>query len=140
MKLSSTTLLALVAVLSGNHSAKANIAGFYLVSFHHRHPSNAFQEPLCVKIVEDGSTLGFKTSGTLTLDFNRSDQPVGRWFAAGARGATFTVVLDQGSASFITFSGEFGKPQIAGTSFVLFSNGQATAGGSFTAVKGACSF
>ena len=141
MKLVGAGLLAFSAIAAGITNASATIAGEYLVTFNDRHPMDYFEEPLCVKIVEDGSTLGFKTSGKIILDFAYNDQPQGRWFATKSRGAVFSVAFtDQGGPSVLTFSGEFGKPHITGTSFVLFTNGADVAGGTFTAVKGGCSF
>ncbi len=136
-----TTLLTLAAVLANCPYAMANISGDYLVTFHDQHPGDSFYEPLCVKIVEDGSTLGFKESGTVILDFGSNVQPGGQWFATRSKGAVFSVAFtDTDGPSVLTFSGEFGKPRITGTSFVLFTNGADVAGGTFTAVKGACSF
>ncbi len=141
MKQLQVGLMILSAIATGSTAASATVSGSYLVTFHDQHPADSFYEPLCVKIVEDGSTLRFKTSGTVILNFNPSDRPVGQWFATKSRGAVFSVAFaDQGGPSVLTFSGEFGKPQITGTSFVLFTNGADVAGGTFTAVKGACSF
>ncbi len=141
MKTLKGSLLALCLMLPGITEAGATVAGTYLVTFHDRHPTDAFQEPLCVKIVQDGSTLDFKTGGTFVLDFGSNDRPVGQWFTADTRGAVFTAFFTgQYGPSVLVFSGQFGRPQITGTSFALYANGVAMAGGSFTAVKGACSF
>ena len=141
MKKLQASLLALSMMLPAMSKAGATVAGTYLVTFHDRHPADAFEEPLCVKIVQDGSTLDFRTGGTFVLNFNGNDRPVGQWFAADTRGAVFTAFFTtQYGPSVLIFSGQFGKPQITGASFALYTNGNAMAGGSFTAVKGACSF
>ena len=88
-----------------------------------------------------GSTLGYRTSGTVVLNFDSSNRPTGQWFSTITHGVVFSVAFtDTDGPSVLTFSGEFGKPQITGTSFVLFTNGADVAGRTFTAVKGACSF
>ena len=141
MKQLKVGLIVLSAIVTGVTAASATVSGDYLVTFHNQHPAGSFYEPLCVKIVEDGSTLGYRTSGTVVLNFNPSDRPAGQWFSTGTHGAVFSVALtDTDGPSVLTFSGEFGKPQITGTSFVLVTKGVDVAGGSFTAVKGACSF
>ena len=74
MKQLKVGLIVLSAIVTGVTAASATVPGDYLVTFHNQHPAGSFYEPLFVKIVEDASTLGYRTTGTVVLT---SVRPIG---------------------------------------------------------------
>lgn len=126
--------LMLLPALLLSTSAMADISGNYLVTVTKGRPTGLTGATLCATVVQDGSTLGFPLSGTVTIQGY-----TGNWFQVDStKGATFEIPLDTGSASFITFSGVFGAPHIAGTSFIEVIDGQPYVAGAFSAQKNGC--
>lgn len=128
-------LFALPALALSTSALARDISGNYLITVTKGRPHGVTGATLCATVVQQaGTTVGFAASGTVTIQGFQ-----GNWFSVGdTKGATFEIPLDSASASFITFSGVFGAPQIAGTSFIEVINGQPVVAGSFSAVKGGC--
>ena len=109
-----------------------DISGNYLITVTKGKPKSINGATLCATVVQDGSTLGFAKSGTVTIQGYK-----GNWFSVGvSKGATFEIPL--GGGSFITFAGVFGAPQIQGTSFIEVIDGQPYVAGAFSAAKNGC--
>jgi hypothetical protein len=124
--------LVLLALSGPAASAATNLSGNYLVTVF-GHPGYVNGATLCATLVEDGSTLGFVNSGTITLvnTINGSSES-GHWFTRNFA-ATFEVT--SGSDT-IVFSGVLGHAKIQGTSFIEIYKGTPVVGGTFTATKG----
>ncbi len=113
-------------------SAANNLTGNYLITVQGR-PSSLDGLMLCATLVEDGSTLEYKNSGTLTLkQLDNGATLTGSWFTKN-----FAVTFEVSDPDItVVFSGVLGHAQIQGTSFIQIYHGTTIAGGTFTATKG----
>ena len=110
--------------------AAGNLTGSYLLTITNARPAHFDGTQLCATLNEDGSTLGFPNSGTVTINGS-----TGSFFT---KNHSFTAEVPNGESGFVVFSGELGHPQIQGTSFLGVSQGKIFIAGLFTAVRSTC--
>ncbi len=126
------------AALGGTQSYAAGLSGRYLVTLK-GNPSSFNGPQYCATLVADGSTQGYRESGTVMLTDQEGRSFPGTWFADhGAASFEVPLPVYSNTSSFIVFSGQFGKPQITHTTVTEVLNGTPAFDGSFTAVKNGC--